>query len=101
MSRLEQLEKLLEAEPNDVFLNFGLAMELAKGGRYQESLASFSRVVELDPDYVAAYFHKGKTLLAMGEKQAAKEALEIGVERAEAVGDRHAKTEMEELLAAM
>ena len=30
MPSREQLEKLLAAEPDDVFLNFGLAMELAQ-----------------------------------------------------------------------
>jgi predicted Zn-dependent protease len=97
-ARLEQLQKLLAAEPNDAFLNFGLAMELAKLQRYSESLAAFDRVLELDPAYIAAHFHKGKTLLAMGQTSDAKNALETGINEAAKYGELHAKSEMEELL---
>ena len=41
MSRLDQLRALLENEPDDLFLNFGLAMELFKEGRLEEALAGF------------------------------------------------------------
>jgi len=98
MSRLEQLQKMVEREPNDAFIRFAIAMELAKAGRMDESLTAFDRVLEADPNYVAAWFHKGKTLLAMGEEDDAKAALRSGIALAERVGDAHAKGEMEDLL---
>lgn len=98
MSRMEQLEKLLAKEPDDAFLNFGMAIELAKAGRYEECLARFDRVVAADPNYVAAHHHKAKTLITMGEIERAKEELRRGVEQAGACGEMHAKAEMEELL---
>ncbi len=101
MSRLEQLEKLLKAEPDDAFLNFGIAMELAKAQRFDESLARFDRVIQFDPNYIAAHFHKAKTLLAMGAEEAAKAELSQGIERAAACGEMHAKGEMEELLSSL
>lgn len=101
MSRLVQLEALLLKEPEDAFLNFGVAMELAKAERYAESLARFDQVVKLDPHYVAAHFHKGKTLLAMGEVEAAKQALRVGIETAGKCGEQHAQGEMEELLGSL
>lgn len=101
MPSLEQLRQLLESEPDDVFLNFGLAMELTKAERYDEGLAQFSRVLELDPDYVAAHFQRGKALIRMGEPAAAKVELQKGVERAKAIGDRHAEAEMSQLLEAL
>ena len=97
MSRLEQLEALLAAEPDDLFLNYSLALELFTAGRGEESLAAFDRVVELDPPYVAAYFHKGKTLLRMGDREGARNVLKVGIDQAQACGDAHAKSEMEEL----
>ena len=96
--RLEQLQKLLAADPNDAFLNFGMAMELSKLQRYEESLAQFDRTLQKDPNYVAAHFHKGKTLIAMGDIPRAKEELERGIRQAEACAEFHAKSEMEELL---
>lgn len=101
MPRIDQLEALLAKEPNDAFLNFGLAMELAKAGRFAESLARFERVIANDPTYIAAHFHKGKTLLSMGDIAAAKVELRRGIERAVACGEMHAKSEMEELLASI
>jgi tetratricopeptide (TPR) repeat protein len=98
MSRLEQLQGLLAKEPQDVFLNFGLAMELAKSGRYEESDAQFERVIGLDPGYIPAYFQKGRARLAAGDVEGAKADLARGMERAAACGDLHARGEMEELL---
>lgn len=101
MSRLEKLQALLNTEPNDAFLNFGLAMELAKNGRFDESLAQFDRVQQLDPHYIAAYFQKGRTLLSMGELERAKSELKRGMAAATESGDLHARGEMEELLASL
>lgn len=101
MPSLEQLRQLLENEPDDVFLNFGLAMELTKAERYDEGLVQFGRVLELDPDYLAAYFQQGKALIRMGQPAAAKAELQKGVERAKAIGDRHAEAEMSQLLEAL
>lgn len=98
MGRIEQLEALLAKEPDDAFLNFGMAIELAKAERYEESLARFDRVVASDPNYVAAHHHKAKTLITMGDIDRAKTELEKGVAQAAACGEMHAKGEMEELL---
>ncbi|GMU34136.1 MAG: tetratricopeptide repeat protein [Planctomycetia bacterium] len=98
MSRLEQLQNLLAKEPEDAFLNFGLAMELAKNSRFDESLVQFERVMQFDPNYIAAYFQKAKTLLTMGDEDAAKAELRRGIAQAQACGEMHAKGEMEELL---
>lgn len=101
MPRIEQLEKLLAAEPSDVFLNFALALELAKLGRTADALAQFDKLIQLNPNYPPAYFQKGRTLLDAGDHDAARRALQLGVERARAVGDQHAADEMSDLLAAM
>lgn len=95
---MEKLQALLAKEPNDAFLNFGLAMELAKQERFDESLAQFEKTIALDPTYIAAYFHRGKTLVSKGAIDAARSALEIGIAKAEELGEYHSKSEMEELL---
>ena len=98
MGRIEQLEALLAKEPDDAFLNFGMAIELAKAERYEESLSRFDLVVASDPKYVAAHHHKAKTLITMGDIDAARAELERGITQAAACGEMHAKGEMEELL---
>ena len=67
MSRLEQLERMLAEEPDDPFLNFSLAMELARLQRPDESLRQFDRVLELDAGYCTAYFQKISVPTSMPE----------------------------------
>lgn len=98
MPSLDQLDKLLSAEPNDVFLNFARAMELTRAQRFAEAFAQFDRVISLDRDYAPAYFQKGRAQLQSGDFDAAKATLRLGIERARATGDNHAAGEMTDLL---
>lgn len=98
MPSREQIERLLAQEPDDVFLNFGLAMELAKTDA-AAALQRFDRVVSLDPDYTAAYYQKGRLLLGLSRSEEARAVLSAGVQAAVRSGDDHAEHEMRELLA--
>lgn len=98
MSRKAKIEEMLAKAPDDVFLNFGLAMELSKEGDHDAALTRFDRAIELDPDYAAAYFHKGNALLQMSQPETAKSVLEDGIAAARRCGDSHAEKEMRELL---
>ena len=97
-TRREKLEAMLQKEPNDAFLNFGLAMELVKEGLTDRAVASFDNVLRNDPDYTAAHYHKGNTLIAAGRLGEAKEVLTVGVAAARRVGNSHAEGEMLGLL---
>lgn len=101
MSRREKLEKLLAAEPDDVFLNFGLAMELAKEGSHESALARFDRVLQLDPNYHAAHYHKAATLVELGRTDEARQVLSAGLTATRVVGNTHAESEMADLLASL
>lgn len=92
---------MLAAEPNDSFLNFSLAMELQKHERWDDCLAQFDRLIEIDPAFVGAYFHKGKTLASINRIDDARTELTRGIKKAGEVGDLHAKGEMEEFLAGL
>ncbi len=101
MPTIEQLQNLLAAEPDDVFLNFGLAMQLARAGRLDDAARQFERVIRLDPKYIAAYLHWGKMLIGAGRHADAREILSRGAAVAEAAGDRHARDEMRSLALAI
>ncbi len=98
MPTIEQLETLLEREPDDVFLNFGLAMALASAGRIDEAAGRFDRVLSLDSRYVPAYFQKARMLAERGDPDAARTELERGITVARETGDEHALREMSEYL---
>ncbi len=98
MPSREQVERLLANEPDDVFLNFALAMELAKDEDKGPALARFSRVMELDAGYTAAYYQKGRLLLSLSRADEARQVLSAGVQAAQRVGDPHAASEMNDLL---
>ena len=97
MPSIEQIQKLLEAEPDDVFLNYSMAMEFVKADRVDEGVARFNRVMEIDPAYCAAYYHQGKTFLEAGRHDEAKDVLQRGMEAARQAGDGHSEGEMQEL----
>jgi tetratricopeptide (TPR) repeat protein len=101
MPTIHQLESLLREDPEDVFLNFGLAMALAGAGKAEEALRSFDRTLELRPGYIPAYFQKGRVLAGLGRLAEARRALGAGIEAAAAAVDEHAGREMGEFLAAL
>lgn len=98
---IEALENMLKKEPDDPFLHFGLAMQLAKERRQEDSLARFDQVIRLDPYYTAAYHQKGIALIGLSRTEAAREVLHQGIEAAQHIGNAHAEKEMIELLASI
>jgi predicted Zn-dependent protease len=97
-SRKQRLEEMLAEAPNDPFLRYGLAMEHAGAGAHEEAANGLRELIRLHPDYVPAYFHAGKALLALGRDGEAQEVLRAGIVTAMAKGDGHAAGEMEGLL---
>lgn len=98
LSRLEQIEKMLAAEPADVFLNFSLAMEYVHAGRQEDAIAQFVRVADLDSDYVAVYPQWANLLIGLGRKEEAQGVLSRGIASAERIGDKHAGEKMTETM---
>jgi predicted Zn-dependent protease len=94
MSRRQQLEDLLRADPDDVFLHYALALEFASAGETAEAIARLDGVLARDADYVAAYFQKGQILARAGELEAAAAVLRDGIIAARRTGNDHAEGEM-------
>ena len=98
MSRLEQLQKLAKAQPEDPFAHFAVGLELMEQERYAEALAIFEHTLALDPDYIAAVFLKAKVEVRLGRKDAAVETLRVGVATAQRLGDTHTESKMRQML---
>lgn len=98
MSRREQIQEMLKQSPDDLFLNYAYAMELAKEGDISAGRQAFARVRELNPDYVPAYFQEGQMLAAADDNDEARKILQQGMDVARRVNDSHALGEMSEFL---
>jgi Flp pilus assembly protein TadD len=94
-TRLEQLQKMLEREPNDTFLLYGLAMEHKKAGANELALQLLAKVVELEPSHGYAFFQQGQILENDGHIESARKAYREGIVAAQKSGDAHAKSELE------
>ena len=96
--RLAKLTKMLESEPGDAFLRYGIGMEHKKAGRLDEALGWFDKTLESDAGYCYAYYQQGQTHEQRGDDESAKAAYRRGIETATRVGDAHARGELEAAL---
>ena len=92
--RLDKLLAMLQKEPNDTFLLYGIALEYKKGGDARIALDYLDRVVALDPGYCYAYHQKGLIYEAVGDVESAKQAYRDGIAAARKKGDAHAEAEI-------
>ena len=98
MDRAEMLKQFLEQNPNDAFARYGLAMEYSRAGQIDIALAEFKKLLEVHPDYIAAYQMSGQMLAAAGRNQEARQMLESGIAKAASASNKHAQEEMQGLL---
>jgi len=98
-SRLQQLRELLKEDPTDPFLNYGIAMELLGIGDDAGAAHEFRELTRKDPNYVPSYLMLGQTLHRLGRIDEAVAVLRDGVIVAKRVGNEHALSEMQALLA--
>ena len=98
MNRREKLEEMLKACPQDPFLHYGLAMENRRGGNLDGALTGLATAIACDPNYVAAYFHRGQIMAEKDDAEGARQILRDGIAVARRVGDAHAAEEMTGLL---
>jgi predicted Zn-dependent protease len=98
MSRRQKLEALLADNPDDVFLQYALAMEFASEGDPGAACDRLQRLLAQDAHYVPAYFQLGQLLAQRGAADQARQVLARGIEQARRAGDDHAEGEMREFL---
>jgi thioredoxin-like negative regulator of GroEL len=100
-SRREKIEQMLADHPQDSFLRYSLALELAKEGRHDESLSGLTQLTRDVPPYVPAFFMAAQQLVQLGQLEPARTFLRDGIEAARAQGNNHAAAEMSEMLSSL
>ena len=93
--RLQQLQKMLEREPNDAFVLYGIGLEHKKANNPTGAIEYLERAIRADPGYCYAYFQRGQVYESMGEIESAKSAYREGIEAARKKADDHARSELE------
>ena len=96
--RMQQLRRMLEREPNDTFLLYGLALEYKKTNDTKNAIEYLNRVIQLDPGYCYAYHQQGLIFESVGDLDSARRAYRAGIESAKNKGDAHARGEIEAAL---
>jgi len=97
-SRKQQIETMLREDPNDPFLNYGLAMEYVSAGEDAAAVARFQHLFEVAPDYVPGYLMAAQTLVRLNRNDDARSMLQRGLVAAQKSHNQHASEEMQALL---
>jgi Fe-S cluster biosynthesis and repair protein YggX len=93
-SRIEQFRKMATDDPGNALGHFSLGRELLNTGMAAEAVASFERVLEIDPNLSRAYQLLGAALLKLDRRDDAVARLTEGVKVAASRGDVMPKNEM-------
>ncbi len=87
--RIETIRRMLEKDPDDVFLHYSLAMEYVSAGLYDEAMDEFHICVRLDEAHLPARVEAGKCLRSAGRLSEAREAFLDALELALEKGESH------------
>ncbi len=93
--RIEKLKAFLKDSPKDCFLNHALALEFVKDGDDVNARTCFEINLSNDAGYVATYYHLGKLLERVGEREQAIGIYERGMDVAKAAKDMHSYSELQ------
>ena len=93
--RLQALQELAKIDPKNLLVRYGIAMELKKAGDSAAAIREFEAVLEINPNYGAAYFHGGQTFEEMGDVEGAKAIYQRGIEATTRSGDAHTRSELQ------
>ena len=97
-SRLETLRAMVAQQPEDVFANYALAMELKGLGQHAEAWQVFESLLKKQPGYIAAYAPAADTLLALGRTDDARGLYSKGIEECTRQGQTHPRAQLETAL---
>jgi Tfp pilus assembly protein PilF len=85
---------MLERDPLDAFLLYGIALEHKKLGDAKSAIEFLNRVIGVDPGYCYAYHQKGLVYESTGDVESAKSAYRAGIDAATKKGESHAREEI-------
>jgi tetratricopeptide (TPR) repeat protein len=97
-NRLDTLKSMLAEDPKNTFARYGLAIEYTNIGENDKAVDEFRKLIDVNPNYAAAYYHGGRALENLGKVEEAREMYEKGIEVTTRIGDNHTKSELQAAL---
>lgn len=98
-SKVELFARMASEQPDNEMIWYGLANEYVKLERWSEAAEALGRVIQINPDYTAAYQLHGTALANLGDHGEARRVWRDGVAVAKRTGAWKAQQHMEGLLA--
>lgn len=96
--RVEALQAMLAQDESNTFARYGLATEYANSGDLEAAVSHYRKLLEVNPDYAAAYFHGGRALEKLGLTEEARTMYEQGIAVTTRTGDTHTRSELQAAL---
>jgi len=97
-SRIEQLKKLIDKDPNTPLGRYGLANELFKSELYEDAVVEINEYLKLKDDEGAVYRMLAECYVRTGDIESAKESYHKGIEAANRHGHPSMAEEFEEAI---
>ena len=97
-SRIATLQEILKDNPSDAFARYALGLEYSSTGDAEAALAEFNQLLAAHPDYTNGYFMAAQVLERAGRIAESRQMLEQGIAYARQSNNRHAQSEMEDML---
>lgn len=98
LPRKELIYDMLVKEPNDVFLNYALAMEHISSEEYKEAEMQLQKVLTIDANYLPCFYQLGQINEKMGNTENSISFYKQGIDLAQKLGNKKALGELNEAL---
>ena len=85
-SRIDAFKQMLESDPENTLVRFGLANEYLKAERYEEAIAALNENLRRADDEGAAFGMLARAYEQTGRREQAREAYQRGIEAAKLHG---------------
>ena len=97
-NRLEKLQEMLSEMPQDIFLNYAVAMEYKGLSLFDKTIDQLNKVLLLDENHVASFYQLGVLLSEKNENEKAILFLEKGLQIAKQKKDLKTANEFQALI---
>jgi tetratricopeptide (TPR) repeat protein len=98
LPRIDMLLSMLEKEPEDIFLNYALAVEFVGEKKFEEAEQQFLKTVKINSEYLPCYYQLGQIAEKIKTEKEALEYYKKGLELAQKQNNQKAINELNEAI---